>query len=498
MSVAIPIPLLQHLPDVNVTPAVGVDEYALVWDNDTARFELRATTGYDHGLLNAGSLGDDDHTQYALLAGRAGGQTLYGGTAANDDITIHGTSNATRTTSYVLLQPTAGNVGIGTTSPSSRLSVASSAVSTFPVSIYASDGSNLLNVYEDASGNGRLDVRNAAGGIENQLNAGGNSYLNVTTGNVGIGTTSPGAKLDVVGDIIAGKIAEEGPGKISARTIYAFHGLGLTAGVNADPTDTVAGMYTSYGGGSFPWGGYGNLIIYGRDGSNGDIVFRTGIGSGRDNRLVIKGGGNVGIGTTSPATALHVVGAATITGGIRPAADGTTALQLQNAAGTSVLNVDTTNQRVGIGTSAPTSIFDIQNIFNVTNTSGWSGLVMKNTAGARGISLIPGAAYQTIKSNISGSAFDSLYLNVGSITALAIDGISGNLGIKDTAPAEALDVTGNINTTGVYKVDDVQVLSNRVIDARCADVANSGDATTDGLIDALRDAMVAHGLIAAA
>lgn len=75
---------------------------------------------------------------------------------------------------------------------------------------------------------------------------------------------------------------------------------------------------------------------------------------------------------------------------------------------------------------------------------------------------------------------------------------SGNVGIGDTAPAEALDVTGNINTTGVVKVDDVQVLSNRVIDARCADVANSGDATTDGLIDALRDALVAHGLIAAA
>jgi len=75
---------------------------------------------------------------------------------------------------------------------------------------------------------------------------------------------------------------------------------------------------------------------------------------------------------------------------------------------------------------------------------------------------------------------------------------AGNFGIGNTAPAEALDVTGNINTTGVVKVDDVQVLSNRVMAARAANVANSGDATTDGLIDALRDAMIAHGLIAAA
>jgi len=62
-------------------------------------------------------------TDFALLAGRAGGQTLYGDTAANGDIIIHGTSNATRTTSYVLLQPTAGNVGIGVLSPQRALHV---------------------------------------------------------------------------------------------------------------------------------------------------------------------------------------------------------------------------------------------------------------------------------------------------------------------------------------------------------------------------------------
>ena len=37
-----------------------------------------------------------------------------------------------------------------------------------------------------------------------------------------------------------------------------------------------------------------------------------------------------------------------------------------------------------------------------------------------------------------------------------------------------------------------------VIDSRCDDTINSGDATTDGVIDALRDAMITHGLIAAA
>ena len=63
-----------------------------------------------------------DHTtdflsQYALLAGRAGGQTLAGGNAANEDFILKGTTHPTKTTSYVLLQPDGGNVGIGTTTP---------------------------------------------------------------------------------------------------------------------------------------------------------------------------------------------------------------------------------------------------------------------------------------------------------------------------------------------------------------------------------------------
>jgi hypothetical protein len=67
------------------------------------------------------SLTADDHTQYALLLGRAGGQSLSGGTAANDDLTLQGTTHATRTTSYVLLQPNGGLVGIGTVLPTRGL-----------------------------------------------------------------------------------------------------------------------------------------------------------------------------------------------------------------------------------------------------------------------------------------------------------------------------------------------------------------------------------------
>jgi hypothetical protein len=50
----------------------------------------------DHGALTG--LSDDDHSQYALLAGRTGGQTLQGGDASGNDLTLESTSNATKGT----------------------------------------------------------------------------------------------------------------------------------------------------------------------------------------------------------------------------------------------------------------------------------------------------------------------------------------------------------------------------------------------------------------
>lgn len=56
----------------------------------------------DHGSI--GGLGDDDHTQYALLAGRSGGQTLIGGTGSGDDLNLISTSDATPGTVRIIHQ----------------------------------------------------------------------------------------------------------------------------------------------------------------------------------------------------------------------------------------------------------------------------------------------------------------------------------------------------------------------------------------------------------
>lgn len=62
-------------------------------------WESAAPSVTDHGALTG--LSDDDHSQYLLLPGRVGGQTLVGGTAAGDDLTLAGTSNGTAGTVLV-------------------------------------------------------------------------------------------------------------------------------------------------------------------------------------------------------------------------------------------------------------------------------------------------------------------------------------------------------------------------------------------------------------
>ncbi len=67
-------------------------------EGDTSFYEIyypwtttfNATGASDHGGL--AGLSDDDHTQYALLTGRVGGQTIYGDTDADGTLTLYGSS----------------------------------------------------------------------------------------------------------------------------------------------------------------------------------------------------------------------------------------------------------------------------------------------------------------------------------------------------------------------------------------------------------------------
>ncbi len=49
--------------------------------------------------------------------------TIYGSNAASGNLILDGTSNATKTSSYVIIQPNGGNVGIGTSAPTATLEI---------------------------------------------------------------------------------------------------------------------------------------------------------------------------------------------------------------------------------------------------------------------------------------------------------------------------------------------------------------------------------------
>lgn len=78
------------LRDINVAASAGMTLFydGTKWNPSVPDTEV------DHGTISG--LSDDDHTQYALLAGRTTGQTLQGGTQASAALTLDSTSHGTK------------------------------------------------------------------------------------------------------------------------------------------------------------------------------------------------------------------------------------------------------------------------------------------------------------------------------------------------------------------------------------------------------------------
>jgi hypothetical protein len=123
-----------------------------------------------------------------------------------------------------------------------------------------------------------------------------------TTGEVGIGTTNPSAKLDVNGDIASTTLTASGAvtagsvstsGAVGAGSIDV---IGLNAELRVAQTNAAAGGVDLN---STATGGVINL----RDASGVAVID---IDARPGNDIVFNNGGNVGIGTTNPDTPIHV------------------------------------------------------------------------------------------------------------------------------------------------------------------------------------------------
>ena len=243
------------------------------------------------------------------------GSTWFAGTPYTDFdggyvIARTGTSNDHSSAQYsnaLLTVKSTGYVGIGTTSPSQKLDVAGGDI------ILSSNATYIRS--KDASGNtprmfginpsndtyiGPIDPY-AGGAVFYGVSAnvasqtfytGATARLHITSGgNVGIGTTTPAQKLDVVGTIRSQVTSPgAGNGDVYAFAIHEYNGNNGRLGLGLHDTgDAFLGLYSDGG-------------VTTRIDSNGSSYFM---------------GGNVGIGTSSPGWKLHVAGESYTSGVVR-------------------------------------------------------------------------------------------------------------------------------------------------------------------------------------
>jgi hypothetical protein len=155
---------------------------------------------------------------------------------------------------------------------------------------------------------------------------------------------------------------------------------------------------------------------------------------------------------------------------------------------------------VGIGTSSPLHKLDVRALSNEVMFS-----VQESDSGNnRRVRIANSSTVNTIEST-AGIGSTQLAFAVDAAERMRIDS-SGNVGINDTAPAYHLDVNGDANVTGVWRVDDTQVVTNR----RTGWAAPTGTATRTTFatstvttaqlaerVKALIDDLTTHGLIGA-
>lgn len=355
-------------------------------------------------LTNAGNLGIGTSSPNAPLHILGANQT--NGTAQLEPNSAKGTISSfihygttgdwyirsASTSGKVIINDTGGNVGIGTSSPTSfsgytTLSVNNS--SQGGIVELQSNGTSALRIACSTSDSALWEPRS----VPVLFATANTERMRITSGgNVGIGTTSPNAKLQV-----------GTPGALGS-----WMGAMIQDGLGVAPNGSRSSAYI-YSDGSSLWGL--NAYDYGAG-----VYKNVSIGwGGTSNVLLARDGGNVGIGTTSPSTALNVV-----------SNDG-------SANRTSPFNVTTITATSG---NAPYNGFGAGLVFASTHYNG----VVYNGARIRNV-----LNDNSIVSNGNSIAFDITSTRGGSLSeAMRID-YTGNVGIGTSSPANYFTTTLTID-----------------------------------------------------
>jgi hypothetical protein len=247
-------------------------------------------------------------------------------------------------------------------------------------------------------------------------NAATTAVLDVDTSNgrVGIGTTAPGYALDVAGDINIGSAnayringvsvcTSVGCTAASGSSYYIqnqntaqqtssnfwISGTGRadtalqapsldapsgTSTLQIAPTNasSIELMHSTFFAGGTNRSFYLQQASVGNNGSNLSIYAGDGNGTNKNGgNLILQGGNSTGTGTAGAVV-------------VQPRSDTTAAFQIQNAAGTAaIFDADSTNKRIGIGTTAPGYALDVVGDVNVSSGSTYriNGVSICSSAG---------------------------------------------------------------------------------------------------------------------
>tara|TARA_R110002095_G_scaffold124324_1_gene108003 strand:- start:33 stop:779 length:747 start_codon:yes stop_codon:yes gene_type:complete len=205
-----------------------------------------------------------------------------------------------------------GNVGIGTASPAEKLHVFGGAAA---IEIDSTTNEAALK-YDNSTTTATIKLAN--NDLKTEL--GGSEVMRIlANGNVGIGTTNPGEKLEVVGKIlIKGNASFSYGSEIYATNMEASFSNQVQSQSSAilstvsDGTFKLRSVYAGANIGSF--GGSQNVTIGAF--SYGNVHYMTGHptknhvfkGAYSNDLMTILGTGNVGIGTTNPGSKLGIAG----------------------------------------------------------------------------------------------------------------------------------------------------------------------------------------------
>jgi len=299
-----------------------------------------------------------------------------------------------------------GKVGIGTTSPGSKLTVNPSS---------AGDGAlrlGVLNQEQYVFETGISGITNAALILKDVTTP--YTYMTFRGGNVGIGTTSPDEKLDITGGYLKFNGGDYGIKGSAGLTYYATSEHYFYTG-GTERIRITSGGYTQIKAS----GGSSRLYLEGTSGTH----FLTGTSGGdfgiyndtaSSYRMFINSSGKVGIGTTSPIVPVHIVGTAV------------------------------NNPSNGNGGYEVMQVFDDTSY--ATGVGGGIGLGGKfNSSGTDTIfSEIRGIKENSTDSNYAGALTFSTRANGANITERMRINSAGNVGIGTTSPAKPLHVIGEV------------------------------------------------------